>query len=51
MLRAASQIVDDPEIVVLGSQAILGSFREDELPEQVVVSMERSARGHRLMIS
>ena len=40
MLRAASQIVDDPEIVVLGSQAILGSFREDELPEEVVVSME-----------
>ena len=40
MLRAASQIVDDPEIVVLGSQAILGSFREDELPDEVVVSME-----------
>ncbi len=40
VLRAASQIVDDPEIVVLGSQAILGSFRADELPDEVVVSME-----------
>ena len=40
MLRAATQIVDDPEIVVLGSQAILGRFREDELPEEVVVSMK-----------
>ena len=40
VLRAASQVVDDPEIVVLGSQAILGRFREDELPDEVVVSME-----------
>jgi hypothetical protein len=40
VLRAASQIVEDPEIVVIGSQAILGSFRADELPDEVVVSME-----------
>ena len=40
MLRAASQIVNDAEIIVIGSQAILGSFREDELPVEAVVSME-----------
>ncbi|MEO6494977.1 MAG: DUF6036 family nucleotidyltransferase [Ilumatobacteraceae bacterium] len=40
VLRAASQIVDDPDIIVVGSQAILGSFREDELPVAAVVSME-----------
>ena len=40
VLRAASQIVNDAEIIVIGSQAILGSFREDELPVEAVVSME-----------
>jgi hypothetical protein len=40
VLRAASRITDDPNIVVIGSQAILGSYHEDELPPEAVVSME-----------
>lgn len=40
VLRAACDVSGDPEIVVLGSQAILGSFDEDELPVEVLVSME-----------
>lgn len=40
MLRAASRITDDPDIVVIGSQAILGSYSEDELPEEATLSVE-----------
>ncbi|MFB9315480.1 DUF6036 family nucleotidyltransferase [Nocardioides plantarum] len=40
VLRAACDVSGDPEIVVLGSQAILGSFDEDELPVEILVSME-----------
>ena len=40
VLRAAAQIAGDPEIIVIGSQAILGSFTEEELPPQAVFSME-----------
>jgi len=29
LLRAASKIADDPDIVVFGSQSILGSYDED----------------------
>ena len=40
VLRAASQIAKDNEIVVLGSQSILGSFAEDMLPEEATLSVE-----------
>lgn len=40
ILRAASMIVDDPQILVIGSQALLGSFDEDELPDAATTSME-----------
>lgn len=38
ILRAAAQIVDDPDVVVIGSQSILGSYDEDDLPAQAVGS-------------
>jgi hypothetical protein len=40
ILRAACDVTSDPEILVLGSQAILGSFDDDELPSNVVRSIE-----------
>jgi hypothetical protein len=40
VLRAASRIVDDPDIVVIGSQAILASYSEDELPVEATRSIE-----------
>lgn len=40
ILRAACNVTSDPEILVIGSQAILGSFGEDELPSDVVRSIE-----------
>jgi hypothetical protein len=40
ILRAASRIVGEQDIVVIGSQSILGSFTEDQLPEAAVASIE-----------
>ena len=41
VLRAASSIVpDDPRILVFGSQAVLASFDEDELPPFATASVE-----------
>ncbi len=40
ILRSAAQIVSDPGILVIGSQAILGTFWEDELPEEAWMSVE-----------
>ncbi|MFA4928605.1 MAG: DUF6036 family nucleotidyltransferase [Patulibacter sp.] len=39
-IRAACQIIGRPEVIVLGSQAILGTFRDDELPGDATMSME-----------
>jgi hypothetical protein len=39
VLRAASQLVDDRPIV-MGSQAILGTYEAEQLPEAATVSME-----------
>ncbi|HEY2578653.1 MAG TPA: hypothetical protein VGI74_20310 [Streptosporangiaceae bacterium] len=39
-IRAACQIIGRPEVIVLGSQAILGTFDEDELPSQATMSAE-----------
>ncbi len=43
VLRAASGIADDPDILVIGSQALLTSYDEDELPLAATTSMD-SAR-------
>lgn len=40
LVRAACRIVDDPEVVILGSQAVLGTSDADSLPEEVTLSME-----------
>jgi len=40
LLRAAARIVERRDLLVIGSQALLGSWDEDELPEAAVLSME-----------
>lgn len=40
ILRAAARIADDPAILVIGSQSILGTFPEQALPEQAWMSVE-----------
>jgi len=40
LLRAASQIVGDRDLLVVGSQSVLATWDEDELPPAVVLSME-----------
>jgi hypothetical protein len=40
ILRAACSIAGDPHILVIGSQSILGSFSEDELPSDATRSIE-----------
>jgi hypothetical protein len=40
LLRAASKIVNDADILVIGSQSILGSHHEDELPDRALLSIE-----------
>jgi len=39
-IRTACQIIDRPELIVVGSQSILGTFREDELPADATMSVE-----------
>ena len=43
-IRTACQILEVPEIIVVGSQAILGSYREDELPVTATMSIEIDAQ-------
>lgn len=40
VLRSASTIADDVDVVVLGSQSILGTYGEDELPPEATASQE-----------
>ncbi len=40
LIRAAGSIAGEDDILVIGSQAILGSYTEDDLPEVVTVSIE-----------
>jgi hypothetical protein len=40
VLRAASRITGDSEIVVIGSQAILGTYDDRQLPEEATRSIE-----------
>ncbi|MET8426860.1 DUF6036 family nucleotidyltransferase [Nocardia sp. NPDC004860] len=37
---AACQIIDRPEVIVLGSQSILGTFDEAQLPADATISLE-----------
>lgn len=39
-IRAACQIIDRPEVIVVGSQSILGTFREEQLPTDATMSVE-----------
>lgn len=39
-IRTACQIIGAPEVIIVGSQAILGTFREDELPPAATMSVE-----------
>lgn len=40
VLRAASQIADDPNVLVIGSQSVLGAIPEERLPLAATASME-----------
>jgi hypothetical protein len=40
ILRAAAAIADDPEILVIGSQSILGEFSDERLPADAIASIE-----------
>ena len=40
ILRAAATILDDPNILVVGSQSVLATFDEDELADAATASME-----------
>ncbi|MGQ0575039.1 MAG: DUF6036 family nucleotidyltransferase [Pseudonocardia sp.] len=39
-IRTACQIIEHPAVVVVGSQSILGTFTEDELPLEATMSVE-----------
>jgi hypothetical protein len=39
-VRTACQIIGQPAVVVVGSQSILGSFVEDDLPPEATMSVE-----------
>jgi hypothetical protein len=39
-IRTACQIIGKPAVVVVGSQAILGTYREEELPQEATMSVE-----------
>lgn len=39
-IRTACQIVEAPAVIVVGSQAILGTYGEEELPVEATMSME-----------
>lgn len=40
ILRAACDVTGDPDVIVLGSQPILGTYDEDELSSAATMSME-----------
>jgi hypothetical protein len=40
VLRAAAAVADDPELLVIGSQSILGSHAKDLLPVEATTSIE-----------
>jgi hypothetical protein len=40
LLRSACQVAHDADVLVIGSQSILGSFEEDDLPPEATASQE-----------
>ena len=40
IIRAASSVTEDNGVVIIGSQAILGNYRDTTLPELLCRSME-----------
>jgi hypothetical protein len=40
VLRAASQITGDPDVLVIGSQSVLGAIPEEHLPPAATASIE-----------
>jgi hypothetical protein len=44
-IRTACQIIGSHEVIVVGSQSILGSFREDQLPADAGTSRHPRRRG------
>ena len=40
LLRAAARVINESELLVIGSQSILGTFSDDQLPREAVRSME-----------
>lgn len=39
-IRTACQIIGAPEVIVVGSQSILGTYREEQLPPAATMSVE-----------
>ncbi len=39
-IRTACQIIGAPEVIVVGSQSILGTYREEQLPRAATMSVE-----------
>jgi hypothetical protein len=39
-IRTACQIIEQPEVIVVGSQAILGTYDESQLPAAATMSIE-----------
>jgi hypothetical protein len=39
-IRTACQIIEAPEVIIVGSQSILGTYREDQLPATATMSAE-----------
>jgi hypothetical protein len=39
-IRTACQIIGQPAVIIVGSQSILGTFREDQLPADATMSAE-----------
>ena len=44
-IRTACQITGRPEVIVVGSQAILATFDEDQLPAAATMSIEVDVLG------
>jgi hypothetical protein len=39
-IRTACQIIEQPAVIIVGSQAILGTYSEDQLPDAATMSVE-----------
>lgn len=52
ILRAACDVTSDPEIIVIGSQAILATFDEEELPSRghPIVEADGAVAPHSLQV-